>query len=105
MFDCVLPTRLARHGTVLTSTGRLSLRNAAFATDGAPLDAACGCVVCGRWSRAYLRHLLRLGEPTAARLLTLHNLHWTLDLVQRVREAISEGTLGALQAEVAAVWE
>ena len=105
MFDCVLPTRLARHGTVLTSTGRLSLRNAAFATDGAPLDAACGCAVCARWSRAYLRHLLRLGEPTAARLVTLHNLHWTLDLVRRVRTAIEAGTLASLRADVAAVWE
>jgi queuine tRNA-ribosyltransferase len=104
MFDCVLPTRLARHGTVLTAEGRLSLRNARFATDGEPLDPACGCVVCGRWSRAYLRHLLRLGEPTAARLVTLHNLHWTLDLVRRVRVAISAGSLDALRAEVAAVW-
>ncbi|MEY2476113.1 MAG: queuine tRNA-ribosyltransferase [Actinomycetota bacterium] len=105
MFDCVLPTRLARHGTVLTSTGRLSLRNAAFATDGEPLDPTCGCTVCGRWSRAYLRHLLRLGEPTAARLVTLHNLHWTLGLVRRVRAAIQAGTLTQLRAEVATVWE
>jgi queuine tRNA-ribosyltransferase len=105
MFDCVLPTRLARHGTVLTSTGRLSLRNAAFATDGEPLDAACACTVCARWSRAYLRHLLRLGEPTGARLVTLHNLHWTLNLVRRVRAAIEAGTLGSLRAEVDAVWE
>jgi queuine tRNA-ribosyltransferase len=104
MFDCVLPTRLARHGTVLTSAGRLALRNAAFATDGEPLDPTCACPVCGRWSRAYLRHLLRLGEPTAARLITLHNLHWTLDLVRRVRAAIEAGTLTRLRAEVAAVW-
>jgi queuine tRNA-ribosyltransferase len=104
MFDCVLPTRLARHGTVLTAEGRLSLRNAAFAADGAPLDPTCGCGVCARWSRAYLRHLMRLAEPTAARLVTLHNLHWTLDLVHRTRAAISTGTLGALRSEVAAVW-
>jgi queuine tRNA-ribosyltransferase len=105
MFDCVLPTRLARHGTVLTTAGRLSLRNAVFATDGEPLDPTCDCTVCGRWSRAYLRHLLRLGEPTAARLVTLHNLHWTLKLVGRVRDAISKGTLGQLRADVAAVWD
>ena len=105
MFDCVLPTRLARHGTVLTAAGRLSLRNAAFATDGEPLDPTCACAVCARWSRAYLRHLLRLGEPTAARLVTLHNLHWTLDLVRRVRDAIDAGTLSRLRADVGAVWE
>jgi queuine tRNA-ribosyltransferase len=104
MFDCVLPTRLARHGTVLTAGGRLSLRNAAFATDGEPLDPGCACAVCARWSRAYLRHLLRLGEPTAARLVTLHNLHWTLHLVRRIRAAIVAGTLADLRAEVAAVW-
>jgi queuine tRNA-ribosyltransferase len=104
MFDCVLPTRLARHGTVLTSAGRLSLRNARFATDGGPLDDACGCQVCARWSRAYLRHLLRLGEPTAARLVTLHNLHWTFALVARARTAIQAGTLASLRADVAAVW-
>jgi queuine tRNA-ribosyltransferase len=105
MFDCVLPTRLARHGTVLTAAGRLSLRNAGFANDGEPLDPACSCAVCGRWSRAYLRHLLRLGEPTAARLVTLHNLHWTLGLVRSVRDAISNGTLSQLRARVAAVWD
>ena len=105
MFDCVLPTRLARHGTVLTATGRLSLRNARFASDGSPLDPTCPCAVCARWSRAYLRHLLRLGEPTASRLVTLHNLHWTLDLVRRTRVAIETGTLAALRAEVGQVWD
>jgi queuine tRNA-ribosyltransferase len=90
---------------VLTAEGRLSLRNARFATDSGPLDDRCGCRVCARWSRAYLRHLLRLGEPTAARLVTLHNLHWTLDLVRRIRASIGTGTLAALRAEVAAVWD
>jgi queuine tRNA-ribosyltransferase len=104
MFDCVLPTRLARHGTVLTSEGRLHLRNAAFADDAGPLDPACRCAVCARWSRAYLRHLLQVAEPTAARLVTIHNLAWTLALVDRARDAVSGGTLGALRAEVAAVW-
>jgi queuine tRNA-ribosyltransferase len=104
MFDCVLPTRLARHGTVLSSTGRYQIRNAAFATDSDPLDAACGCVVCARWSRAYLRHLIQFSEPTAPRLLTLHNLAWTFALIGRIRHAIEVGRLDALRAEVAAVW-
>ena len=104
MFDCVLPTRLARHGTILTSAGRLNLRNRRFADDPAPLDEACPCPVCARWSRAYLRHLLSVDEPTAPRLLTLHNVSWTFALVQRVRDAIEAGTLPALRAEVAELW-
>jgi queuine tRNA-ribosyltransferase len=104
MFDCVLPTRLARHGTVLSSTGRYQIRNAAFASDGDPLDAACSCAVCARWSRAYLRHLIQVSEPTAPRLLTLHNLAWTFALIGRIRHAIEVGRLDTLRAEVAAVW-
>ena len=104
MFDCVLPTRLARHGTVLTSAGRLQLRNAASARDPGPLDAACPCPVCARWSRAYLRHLLRMGDPGAARLLTLHNLAWTLALVARARAAVMAGSLDGLRSEIADVY-
>ena len=104
MFDCVLPTRLARHGTMLTSAGRLNLRNARYADDPGPLDPACGCAVCARWSRGYLRHLLSVAEPTAPRLLTLHNVAWTFALVGRIRAAIRAGTLAALRAEVAAAW-
>jgi queuine tRNA-ribosyltransferase len=104
MFDCVLPTRLARHGTLLTSAGRLNLRNARYADDPGPLDPACGCAVCARWSRGYLRHLLSVAEPTAPRLLTLHNVAWTFALVDRIRAAIRAGTLAALRAEVVAAW-
>ena len=104
LFDCVLPTRLGRHGTVLTAEGRMHLRNAAFATDDGPLDPTCSCAVCGRWSRAYLRHLLRVGDPGAARLLTLHNLAWTLALVARARAAVVSGGLASLRAEVASAW-
>jgi queuine tRNA-ribosyltransferase len=104
LFDCVLPTRLARHGTVLTSAGRLNLRNAVHAGDGSPLDPDCPCPVCARWSRAYLRHLLRVGDPGAARLLTIHNLHWLLGLVRRVRDAVAAGRLAAVRSEIAAVW-
>jgi queuine tRNA-ribosyltransferase len=104
LFDCVLPTRLARHGTVLTTAGRLNLRNAVHATDPGPLDPTCDCPVCGRWSRAYLRHLLQVGEPTARRLATIHNVHWTLRLVARARAAIVAGTFERLRADVAEAW-
>jgi queuine tRNA-ribosyltransferase len=105
MFDCVLPTRLARHGTLLTSEGRLNLRNRRYADDAGPLDPACACPVCARWSRGYLRHLLSVAEPTAPRLLTLHNVAWTFALVDRIRAAVVAGTLPALRDEVAARWE
>ncbi|MCX7621143.1 MAG: tRNA guanosine(34) transglycosylase Tgt [Acidimicrobiales bacterium] len=105
MFDCVLPTRLARHGTIFTGEGRINLRNQRFAKDPQPLDPSCACSVCARWSRAYLRHLLRVQEPSALRFLTLHNLHWFLALVQRARCAIAAGTLSALRAEIAAHWD
>ncbi len=105
MFDCVLPTRLARHGTLLTDEGRLNLRNRRFATDGGPIDATCGCPVCARWSRAYLRHLLSVDEPTAPRLLTVHNVAWTLGLVRRIRAAIRAGELAELRAVLAPRWD
>jgi queuine tRNA-ribosyltransferase len=105
LFDCVLPTRIARHGSVLTSAGRLQIRNAVHATDDGPLDPTCGCAVCGRWSRAYLRHLLQVGEPTALRLLTWHNLAWTLALIHRCRAAIGDGTLDSVRREVAEAYE
>ncbi|MGH9066287.1 MAG: tRNA guanosine(34) transglycosylase Tgt [Acidimicrobiales bacterium] len=104
MFDCVAPTRLARHGRVLTGSGPVSLRNAANAGHAGPLDPDCPCPVCARWSRAYLRHLLAVGEPTALRLLSLHNLAWTLALMTRAGAAVREGTLGRLRHQVAAAW-
>jgi queuine tRNA-ribosyltransferase len=103
LFDCVLPTRLARHGHALTGEGRLALRNARFAADEAPIDPACGCSTCARWSRGFLRHLLLVGEPTGPRLVTVHNLAWVLDLVRRTRVAVAEGRLAALRNEVTAV--
>jgi queuine tRNA-ribosyltransferase len=104
LFDCVLPTRLARHGTMLTSDGRLNLRNARFARDDRPIDEE-GPELSRRWSRAYLRHLLKVDEPSGARLLTLHNVAWILDLVRRARDAVEAGTLDGLRREVAEVWE
>jgi queuine tRNA-ribosyltransferase len=104
MFDCVLPTRLGRHGMVLTNAGRINLRNARFAEDDGPLDPGFATDPSGRYSRAYLRHLLLVDEPTARRVLTLHNVAWTLELVARIRQAIATGTFASLRAEVLEVW-
>ncbi|MCC5953084.1 MAG: tRNA guanosine(34) transglycosylase Tgt [Acidimicrobiia bacterium] len=105
MFDCVLPTRFGRHGTILTSAGRVNLRNAVHLTSDEPLDPSCGCAVCARYSRGYLRHLRMVNEPTVARLCTLHNLHWLGELVGDARAAVLDGRFEAFRAEVAAVWE
>jgi queuine tRNA-ribosyltransferase len=105
MFDCVLPTRLARHGTILTSHGRMNLRNAKFMRDPEPLEPGCACPTCARWSRAYLRHLLMVSEPTVARLTTIHNVHWLLRLMEAAREAILTGTYGAFRRHVVEVWD
>src|SRR6185437_7422495 len=88
MFDCVLPTRMARTGTALTRTGRLNLRNARFARDPAPLDETCDCPACTRFSRTYLRHLVNQNELLGLRLLSLHNLRFLLELTRGAREAI-----------------
>ena len=104
MFDCVLPTRLARHGTALTSEGRRNLRNLANARDDGPIDPAFVHDLSGRFSRAYLRHLLVTKEPTAGRIITLHNLAWLADLVARMRAAIVTGTFAEFRREVWAVW-
>jgi queuine tRNA-ribosyltransferase len=103
-FDCVAPTRMARHGSILTSAGKLNLRNAAFARDDGPLDPQCPCSTCARWSRGYLRHLLSVGEPTAWRRLSIHNLRFTLDLMESAGQAIRQGRLGELRQEVAEYW-
>jgi queuine tRNA-ribosyltransferase len=91
MFDCVLPTRNARNGQLLTSEGPLNIKNLEFAEDDGPPDPACGCYTCRHFSRAYLRHLYRAGEMTGATLNTLHNLSFYLDTMRRIREAISFG--------------
>ncbi|MGI9612469.1 MAG: tRNA guanosine(34) transglycosylase Tgt [Acidimicrobiales bacterium] len=104
MFDCVLPTRLARHGTALTSHGRVNLRNRAFANDDGPIDPAFVHDLSGRFSRAYLRHLLVTKEPTAGRIITLHNLAWLADLFARMRVAIVDGRFAELRREVWGVW-
>jgi queuine tRNA-ribosyltransferase len=103
-FDCVAPTRMARHGSMLTAAGRLNLRNASFARDDQPLDPLCRCTTCARWSRGYLRHLLLVGEPTAWRLLTIHNLAFVLALMTEARLAIGQGRLDKLRARTTEVW-
>jgi len=91
MFDCVLPTRLARNGGALTRTGRLNLRNARFADDPGPLEPGCTCYTCTHFSRAYLRHLTRANEILGHHLLTLHNLHLMLTMAREIRGVILEG--------------
>lgn len=104
MMDCVLPTRLARHGTLLTNSGKLNIRRAEFVRSDDPIDPTCGCEVCARYSRAYLRHLMVVSEPTAATLATIHNLAWLLEFMRRIREAIIAGHLDELRREVATTW-
>ena len=88
LFDCVLPTRLARNGSAMVLGGRLNLRNARFARDPRPLDERCDCATCARYSRAYLRHLFRCNEILGARLNTIHNLHYYQRLMSGMRDAI-----------------
>ena len=100
LFDCVWPTRLARHGRVLTPDGDFNLRNARFAEDQQPLHSECGCLACRYYSRGYLRHLLMTKELAVHRLVTIHNLTYTLDLMARVREAITHKRFASFQSEV-----
>ncbi len=93
MFDCVLPTRIGRNGTVLTRQGRLIVRDARYARDFRPIDETCSCYVCRNYSRAYIRHLLKAGEMFGLRLASWHNLHFLLQLMREVREAIAADRL------------
>lgn len=93
MFDCVLPTRIARNGTTMTSQGRLVVRNAKFTRDFGPLDPNCDCYTCRNYSRAYLRHLIKADETFGLRLTTYHNLYFLLNLMRQVREAIRDDRL------------
>jgi queuine tRNA-ribosyltransferase len=104
-FDCVMQTRLGRHGTALTSTGRFQAKAARNAELDEPLDDSCPCEVCARHSRGYIRHLLQVGEPTASRLLSIHNVAWTIDLMARMRQAIVDGEFAAFRRDVLTVWD
>lgn len=93
IFDCVAPTRLARHGTVYVHGGRLNLRNASHAKDPAPIAATCACYTCQHFSRAYLRHLVQANEILAHVLLSIHNVHFLVNLMQQMQDATRQGTL------------
>jgi queuine tRNA-ribosyltransferase len=100
MMDCVLPTRNARNGCLFTSRGRVSIRNACYADDVRPIDEACGCAVCARYSRAYLRHLYMAGEMLGAILGTHHNVYFFLDIMGQIRNAIAFGNLSGFSSEL-----
>ena len=99
LFDCVLPTRIGRNGTVLTSKGRMIVRDAKFARDFSPIDSTCSCYVCQNYSRAYIRHLIKANEMFGLRLTSWHNLHFLLNLMVQVRQAIADDRLADFRAE------
>jgi queuine tRNA-ribosyltransferase len=92
MFDCVLPTRLARNGTAFTAGGTLNLKNAEFARDKRPIEENCACPACREFTRGYIRHLIKAEEILGLRLITLHNLHFYLNLMNQARTEIESGT-------------
>jgi queuine tRNA-ribosyltransferase len=102
LMDCVLPTRAARHACLYTSEGRVLIKNARYSQDQRPIDPACSCSVCGRYTRAYLRHLFAAGEITAAILATYHNVHFYLDIMRQIREAIGFGNLAKFSSAMRA---
>jgi queuine tRNA-ribosyltransferase len=104
MMDCVLPTRAARHACLYTSEGRVLIKNGRYAADPRPIDAQCSCSVCKRYTRAYLRHLFAAGEITASILATHHNIHFYLDIMRQIREAIEFGNLAKFSAEMQACY-
>jgi queuine tRNA-ribosyltransferase len=99
LFDCVMPTRNARNGTLFTSRGKTAIKLAKYRDDPRPLDPECTCETCTYYSRAYLRHLYQSSEILAHRLHTLHNLHFLLDLTRRAREAITAGAYAAFKQD------
>jgi queuine tRNA-ribosyltransferase len=99
MFDCVIPTRQARNGTVSTRRGRYPVKAARYREDGRPLEEGCGCYACRNFTRAYVRHLLNVGEILGLRLITMHNLHCYLEFMRDMRKAIAEGRFEAFRAD------
>lgn len=99
MFDCVLPTRTARMGTAFSSSGRMNMRNAKYTHDFSPLDPQCTCKTCQEYTRSYIRHLVKQGEMLGAILLSIHNLHFLLELTRRAREAVLAGDYDAFVHE------
>lgn len=105
IFDCALPTRIARNGSLFTRQGRLNIRNSRYADDPAPIEEGCECYACQNFSRAYLRHLVMAKEILGVRLATVHNLHFMLNLMGEIREAISRGDFLALKEEFLASYK
>lgn len=105
MFDCVLPTRIARNGTVLVPQGKLVIRNAAYARDKGPIDEHCGCYACRNFSRAYIRHLIKANEVLGIRLTTIHNLYYLTHLMADIREAILEDRFEEFRREFWRQWK
>ena len=105
MFDCVLPTRLARNGAAFTTGGTLNLKNAEFTMQKGPIEEGCLCPACRDFTRGYVRHLVRAGEILGLRLITIHNLHFYLDLMRRARRAIENGTFADLRTKFVAEYE
>jgi len=104
MFDCAMPTRNARNGTVFTSQGKVVIKNAQYKEDFGPLDSECECYTCRHFSRAYLCHLFRAGEILALRLNTLHNIHFMVKLFGKIREAIEQDHFGEAKKEFFRNW-
>ena len=104
LFDCVLPTRVARNGQLWTSEGKLNIRNSRFQDDPGPIDPACACEACRNHSRAYLAHLFRADELLGYRLASIHNVSWTVDLMRRLRRSLDEGAYAALREVVEAAY-
>jgi queuine tRNA-ribosyltransferase len=102
MFDCVMPTRNARNGHLFTRFGDLRLRNARYRSDERPIDESCACHTCANFSRAYLHHLDRCNEMLGPMLASIHNLHYYLNLMREVREALDAGAFAAFAARFAA---
>jgi queuine tRNA-ribosyltransferase len=99
MFDCVLPTRTGRMGTAFSSTGRMNMRNAKYTRDFGPLDPDCTCLTCRNYTRAYIRHLIKQNEMLGAVLLSMHNVHFLIDLMRRAREAVRADAYDEFLAE------
>src|SRR5437764_189159 len=105
LFDCVLPTRLARNGTAFVSSGTLNLKNAEFTLDQEPIEAGCSCPSCREFTRGYIHHLVKAEEILGLRLITLHNLHFYLDLMRQARDAIKDGTFDEFRREFVSNYE
>jgi queuine tRNA-ribosyltransferase len=102
MFDCVLPTRLARNGTAFTATGTLNLKNAEFAMDKRPIEEGCDCPSCHEFTRGYIRHLIKAEEILGLRIITIHNLHFYLELLRQAREKVDQGSFDEFRREFVA---